>query len=102
VNSLPGSVTSSQFSAPTFGVGAEGNEKVNGFRGPGFFEANASVMKDTTVLHSVKMQFRLDIFNLFQSTNLNGVDTNIFDGNFGKATNALEPRWMQVGIGFKF
>jgi hypothetical protein len=102
-NSGSGTVASSQWSGVAFGTAQEGSETVNRFRGPSFFEANASLMKDTTILHSVQMQFRLDVFNLFQNSNLDNIDTNINDGtNFTKALNALEPRWMQVGIGFKF
>jgi len=96
-----GTIASSQWSRPAYNTG-EGNEKFNNFRGPSFSETNASLMKDTTIRQSIKMQFRLDAFNLFQNSNLSNVDVNIRDGNFGKATNAYEARWMQLGIGFKF
>ena len=102
-NTAPGTIASGQRSGIAFGTAAEGNEKVNGFCGPGFFSTNASLMKDTTDRQSIKMQIRLDVFNLSQNSNFTNVDTNINDANnFAKALGALEPRWMQLGVGFKF
>jgi hypothetical protein len=96
-----GTIASTQWARPAYNTG-EGNEKFNAFRGPSFFETNASLIKDTTVRNSIKLQFRMDVFNIFNNSNFNSVDNNVRDGNFGKATNQYEARWMQVGIGFKF
>jgi hypothetical protein len=96
-----GVFSAGQITVPTLGSG-DGNETFNGFRGPSFFETNASVSKDTRIRESINLQFRLDVFNLFQNVNLYGVDNNMLDGNFGHATNQYESRWMQVGASIKF
>lgn len=87
---------------PTFGSGAEGNERFNNFRGPSFFETNASLLKDTKIHESVNLQFRFDFFNLFHNTNLQSPDVNMTDGNFGRSTAQYEPRWIQLGANLKF
>ncbi len=91
-----------QVSAPAFGIGAEGNEKFDGFRGPNFFETNASLSKITTLREELKLEFRFDFFNLFHNTNLQNPDVNMTDGNFGKSTSQYEPRWIQIGANLKF
>jgi Carboxypeptidase regulatory-like domain/TonB dependent receptor len=47
------------------GVGTLGNVKVNSYRGPRAFFADAAIFKNFTVTERVKMQFRMDAFNLF-------------------------------------
>jgi hypothetical protein len=89
-----------QVSAPL--LGSEGNEKYDGFRGPGFFETNASLLKDTTIRESVKLQLRFEFFNVFNHADLSNMDVNNFDANFGKATSQYNPRWIQLGANFKF
>jgi len=89
-----------QVTAPAFG--SEGNEKYSGFRGPGFFETDASLLKDTTIHEDVNLQLRFEFFNIFNHPNLNGVDANLPDGNFGKSTSQFNPRWIQLGANLKF
>lgn len=91
-----------QITSPTFGTGMQGNEVFNGFRGPHFFETNASILKDTKIRESLDMQLRFEFFNLFQNTNLQNPDVNMTDGNFGRSTSQYEPRWLQLGANFKF
>jgi hypothetical protein len=91
-----------QITAPTFGSGQDGNESYDGFRGPRFFETNASILKDTTIRESLKLQFRFEFFNLFHNTNLQNPDVNMTDGNFGRSTSQYEPRWIQLGANLKF
>ena len=92
----------SQVTSPTFGNGAEGSEKYDGFRGPSFFETNATVLKDTKIRESLNFQFRVDFFNLFHNTNLQNPDVNMTDGNFGRSTSQYEPRWIQLGANLRF
>ena len=89
-----------QISVPNFG--SQGNELYNGFRGPGFWETDASLLKDTNIRESVSLQLRFEFFNIFNHPNLNGVDANLPDGNFGKSTAQFTPRWIQLGANLKF
>jgi len=54
---------SGPFSDP--GIGNLGNVGVNSYRGPRAFFADAAIFKDFSVTERVKMQFRMDAFNLF-------------------------------------
>lgn len=92
---LKGALSLANFPNPAFGT--EGNEKVNQFRNQGFAEVNAALLKDVPVTERLKLQLRFEAFNLFNRVNLQGVDSNMADGNFGKSTSQLEPRWFQIG-----
>jgi hypothetical protein len=47
------------------GKGNLGNVGVNSYRGPRAFFADAAIFKDFSVTERVKMQFRMDAFNIF-------------------------------------
>jgi hypothetical protein len=97
---LQGALNVANFPNPAFG--AEGNEKVNQFRNPGFAEVNAALLKDVAITERLKLQLRFEAFNLLNRVNLNGVDPNLADGTFGKSTSQLEPRWLQIGARVSF
>lgn len=82
--------------------GQEGNEKPNQYRDPPFFETDASLLKDTRILERVSLQLRFEFYNLFNYANLNGIDSNLADGTFGKSTSQANPRWMQLGARLTF
>jgi hypothetical protein len=92
---LNGSIPLSDFAAPAFG--SEGNEKVGQFRAPNFAETDANFYKETSIAEGVKFELRFEFFNLFNRPNLLNVDTNLPDGNFGKATASHLPRFWQLG-----
>jgi Carboxypeptidase regulatory-like domain len=89
-----------QFTAPT--LGTEGNEKQNGFRGPNFAETDLAIYKDNKFKERFNFQIRFEFYNIFNRTNLENMDTNILDPNFGKATGQLLGRWWQIGGRFTF
>ena len=89
-----------QFTAPT--LGTEGNQKQNGFRGPNFAETDAAIYKDNRFKERFNFQIRFEFFNLFNRVNLQTMDTNNLDANFGKATGQFLPRWWQIGGRFTF
>lgn len=94
-NYLQGLFTADNFSQPSFG--SEGNELYNRFRGPGFEEWDTSLMKKTAITEGVSLQLRLEFYNLFNRPNLTSMDTNLPDGNFGRATGQYTPRFLQIG-----
>jgi outer membrane receptor protein involved in Fe transport len=51
-------------------VGTFGSAGRNSLRGPGFFQSDLSIAKSTPLRESVSLQFRADIFNLFNKVNL--------------------------------
>lgn len=94
---------SSQFTMPTQ-IGTEGNETPNQFRNPGFANTNITLMKSTSIRESLKLELRVDFFNVFNRVNLNGVDSNWADvgGTFGRSTSSLPARVTQLEGKFTF
>jgi Carboxypeptidase regulatory-like domain len=98
---LQGLFPASNFPAPaTFGV--EGNERYNQFRQPGFAQWDTALLKNTAITERVNFQLRFEFFNVFNRANLNSVDTNLPDGNFGKVTGQYSPRLIQIGGNLTF
>jgi hypothetical protein len=100
-----GVITHSQFAQPAFNpAGTEGNEKLGMFRNPGYADTDLTVKKATAISERLSFELRLDIFNLFNRVNLNGVDTNYGDtsANFGTTNSNLPPRNMQVAAKIVF
>jgi Carboxypeptidase regulatory-like domain len=82
-------------------------------RQPGLFNVDFSVAKNWKVHERYGIQFRAEMFNLFNRTNFNGFDAGLagrFDGsnfvvgnsNFGKLNSNRGPRNIQFGIKFNF
>ncbi len=99
-NYLSGIISQSQFTAPTSGT--LGNETPYRFRNAGYDSTDLSVLKNTRIREHVNLQLRLDMFNAFNRTNLQGVKGDLSSGNFGKATNQFNPRWLQIGANISF
>ncbi len=100
-----GIITHAQFAPPSFNAGgAEGNEKLGQFRNPGYADTDLSVKKITDISERLHFELRLDIFNLFNRVNLNGVDNNYNDtsAGFGTTSSNLPPRNMQLGARVTF
>lgn len=97
---LTGAVSKTNFPQPAFGT--EGNEQFNRFTGPNFNESDVALLKNTAIGEGFAFQFRFEVFNVFNRPNLINVDTNLPDGNFGKATGQLAPRFIQLGGNLTF
>jgi hypothetical protein len=97
-------------------LGVEGNLGRNTYRGPGFAQTDAAISKDTAIPFFFgepgRLQFRLDVYNLFNRVNVQGWDTNLADGgvntdgttfgNFGKITGTAQARTLQLSTKFTF
>jgi len=103
-----------------FKIGSVGTAKRGDCTGPNAFQADLALYKNFRITDRVRMQFRWDIFNLFNNTNfvygsinrglasrsatISADGRTIVDatsaGNFGQATRTRDPRQMQFG--FKF
>lgn len=98
------------FSRPA-GQGGVGNNCDNSMlRLPGFHNHDISIFKSFAVKGSQKIQFRWEIYNLFDQLSFFEVDTSaIFDAqgrqtdtNFGKVTSARNERRMQFSLRYLF
>jgi hypothetical protein len=102
------STLSGDFPAPSCTVpgslACDGNLGRNTFRGPGIAETDFSVFKKIPLgaNESRYLQFRGEIFNLFNHTNLNPPVSNLSSGSFGLSQRALDPREVQFALKLYF
>ena len=98
-------------------TGVEGNGGRNTVEGPGFVQVDAALVKNTTIpwfqSQQAKLQFRVDMYNIFNHENLQGWDTNLADGSidpstgaitgtFGKVSGQGQARTLQLQVQLRF
>src|SRR6266849_1148440 len=82
-------------------LGQFGNLRRGFIRQPGLFNVDFSLAKNWKVRERYGIQFRAEMFNLFNHTNFNGFVSNLNAGpNFGTLNNNRGPRNIQFGIKF--
>ena len=101
-----------------FMLGTIGNAERGDCTGPGYFQTDLAFYKNFPLRNGVKVQFRWDIFNIFNNTNflfqnldstmdpsavvLNAAQTQIVSAtiptSFGQATRTRDARQMQIGL----
>jgi hypothetical protein len=86
-------------------AGTFGSSPRNGVRGPARWDVNVAFSKLIPVVSSQSLELRVEVFNIFNHTNLGNPTLNLTSGNFGRitqlATGAI-PRVMQFGIKYAF
>ena len=83
-------------------LATEGNETPNQFRNPGYADVDFTLKKVTPITEKVKLELRIDTFNIFNRVNYQGVDTNLQDGNFAQSTGTYPARNMLLGGRIEF
>lgn len=63
---------------------------------------NVSLQKSFQITERFRLDFRWEVFNIFNRVILGGPDTGITSQNFGRITNASPPRQMQFGLKLYF
>jgi hypothetical protein len=84
------------FTTPT---NAYGNSRRNQFYGPGFKDVDFSVFKDGHITERLAAQFRVEMFNLFNTINLAPPDSTYSDGAFGTVGSTIGAYNGAPGIG---
>jgi hypothetical protein len=84
------------FSNPAYG--SHGNTGRDQFRGPGFYDVDAALAKNTQIHEGVSLQFRADLFNLFNIVNPGNPVTSLTSNTFGQQTSA--PTGITAGAPF--
>ncbi len=80
----------------------------NIFRGPGYFDVDATLSKSfglptlKIIGENAKIEFRANFYNLFNKLNLFNPQNNIFDQHFGEAQQALGSRTIELQARFSF
>lgn len=93
------------FPANTFPApvrGQNGDLGRNTFRGPQYTTLDLAVSKQFSFGETKKLQLRLEAFNALNNVNLFLPNADLSVANFGKSTQAFEPRTVQVSFKFLF
>ena len=103
-----GVLNAADFPLPAQGEVA--NQERNAFRGPGFKNADVSLVKNFPMAIGVRganLQVRLEAFNAFNWVNLNNPVSTVNNPSFGRVTSVRGggtggPRLVQLGVRFSF
>ncbi len=85
-------------------LGTFGTLGRNALRGPGLASVDFSAFKKFPMPFSEnhQIEFRGELFNLFNRVNLNNPNTARINALFGRITTAAEPRIVQLGLRYSF
>jgi Carboxypeptidase regulatory-like domain len=97
---LNGLFEASDFPKPA--AGTSGTLGRNTFRGPRYATLDASVSRTFPVGASRQIQIRIDAYNALNTLNLFLPNADLSVSNFGKSTQAFDPRTVQLGVKFLF
>jgi hypothetical protein len=92
---LPGA-----FAAQPLGTFGDANRRF--FSGPGIFNTDFALEKQTSITEHTAVQLRLEFFNIFNHTQFNNPNGNFSASNFGVVTSARDPRIGQISAKFVF
>jgi hypothetical protein len=84
-------------------TGAIGNEAPSiRLYGPSVWNVDAALWRSFPVRENLKMDFRLEAFNVFNHARFGNPNTTINNNNFGRITTAQDPRIMQAALKLNF
>ena len=74
-----------------------GNAARNSVRGPNFWQIDMAASKSVTVVKRVRLELRIEAFNLLNRTNFRPPNGNRSSNAFGTITSTYDPRQLQLG-----
>jgi hypothetical protein len=83
-------------------VGTIGTGRRNQLRAPGLWNIDYSAFKEFRVREHARLQFRGELFNLFNHPNLGIPNVTVTSPLFGQITTAMSPRIAQLGLKLLF
>ncbi|MGH9328137.1 MAG: TonB-dependent receptor domain-containing protein [Terriglobia bacterium] len=83
-------------------VGTFGNSGKNFLRGPGLFDTDLALLKNTKLSERLSVELRAEFFNAFNNVNFGMPDATLTDSAFGQITSASDPRILQFALKFFF
>jgi hypothetical protein len=101
----PRSANGQYFSPAAFApsaIGLEGNADRRFFHGPGINNFDFAVLKTTQLTERVNLQFRAELFNLFNHAQFVTPSGILGTSSFGQITAALAPRIGQLSLKLNF
>jgi hypothetical protein len=88
------------FAAPA--AGYFGNAGVGSILGPGLVDFDMAFYKDFRIRERHTIEFRAEIFNIFNRANFSVVQTTFGASNFGQVTGARDPRIAEFVLRYQF
>jgi hypothetical protein len=79
-------------------LGSYGNAGRGLISGPAFSNTDFSVLKNFRIREQMKLQFRAEMFNVFNQVNFRNPDTTETDGTFGQILGANDGRIIQFAL----
>jgi len=88
------------YSAPA--AGYFGNAGTGSIRGPGLINLDMTLQKTFRITEKQGVEFRAEVFNVFNHTNFTTVSTSFGSGTLGQVTAAADPRIMEFALRYRF
>jgi hypothetical protein len=82
--------------------GTFGNEGRNNFHGPGIWDTDFALFKDTKITEQTELELRIDAQNVFNHAQFSNPVSDINSGLFGQVRSAGPGRVVQLGARFMF
>ena len=83
-------------------LGQEGNANRRFFHGPGVNNWDFALLKDTAITERINLQFRAELFNIWNHAQFLTPSGITSSASFGKVTAALPPRIGQLSLKLNF
>jgi Carboxypeptidase regulatory-like domain len=83
-------------------VDRRGNATVGMIQGPAWKQTDMSLRKRFNISKTMKVRLDVDVFNVFNTVNLNNPNVRVDDGAYGTVTSARIPRQTQFSVRFEF
>ena len=88
------------FSPETIGILGNSNRRF--FHGPGFNNWDLALHKNTRIGERMALEFRAELFNVFNHAQFTNPRGDINGSDFGQITNARDPRIGQMALKLSF
>ncbi|MFN9263072.1 MAG: hypothetical protein ACK6DY_06225 [Acidobacteriota bacterium] len=82
-------------------IGTYGNSGRNIIRGPGFLQADASILKNTPITERVQLQFRGEVFNVLNRPNFRLPNSTATSAQVGRITAVVDDNQRIIQLGLK-
>ncbi len=100
---LTGCISPAAYALPPAGVYVYGNEGRNLLHGPGLVNVDYSLFKTLPIKERLRLQFRAELFNLFNHPNFNNPSSTFGTAAFGNITStSTDNREIQFGLKLAF
>jgi hypothetical protein len=70
--------------------------------GPGLVNFDMAFYRDFHITEGNVIQFRAELFNIFNHTNFAGVTAGLGSGTYGQVTSARDPRIAEFVLRYQF